>query len=252
MSRGIERSIRAASLAIALLATVAVVRWTRAHPFPLWWDEANYFKQVVDDRRAFLDGGIAAGLKSLLFADNVRPPGYRAIAAPVAAITLRGLALLRTIAFSVTIAAFLLLWRGCRMVASESSSFLATAMVFSIPEILTSGAWFGTEYPLLFAIALLLYSLIRHAPVGVAAAVVLGLLSKTSFLLIGGPVLLTAMITSRNRKETQTLLVASVCGTLIAAGWWCWDPVDALRFAQLGRTFERVSFEHPLSLPALA
>lgn len=241
--------LRAAPVAIALLATIAAVRWLDAHPHPIWWDEANYFNQVVDDRQAFLQGGAVAGLKSLLFADNVRPPAYRMIVAPVAAVALPSLALLRTIAFCVTAAAFVLLWRACRIVASPPSALLAAAIVFSIPEILSTGAWFGTEYALIFAIALLLDSLLRDQPVGVAAAVALGLLSKASFFVIGGPALLTAMLLSR--EQIRKLMLSAAAGALIAAAWWYWDPIDALEFAQLGRVFERLSYQEHLSSPVL-
>lgn len=247
-SPGLDRAIRLASLIIALLATIAAVRWTRAQPFPLWWDEANYFNQVVDDRRAFLDGGAVALGKSLLFADNARPPAYRAVVAPVAAMTLPSLALLRAIALCVTMASLVLLGLACRTVASSSSSLLAAAAVFAMPEVLASGAWFGTEYPLFFAVALLLFSILRDVPAGVAAAVALGLLAKTSFLAIGGPLLLAALIAARSRRS---LVLASACGMLIAASWWFWNFASALQFAEYGRTYQRGAYDHPLSLVVL-
>jgi hypothetical protein len=246
-TRGIDRAVCLVSLAIALLSAVAAMRWIHAHPFPIWWDEANYYNQVVDDRQAFLRGGPLAVVKSLLFADNQRPPAYRALVAPLAAVTLPSLPLLRSLAFILFMVSLALLWTACRAVASVPNALLATALVFSTPAVLASGAWFGTEYPLYLAIGLLLWSVLRDSPLGVAAAVALGLLAKASFLVIGGPVLLVAMITAANRQAARKLFLAAAGGALIAAGWWWCDPVAALQFAQLGRTFERAAFHHALT-----
>ncbi len=54
-----------------------------------------------------------------------------------------------------------------------------------------------------------------------------------------------------SREQVRKLIVAAACGALVAAAWWCWDPIAALEFAQLGRAFERIAYEHPLSLAAL-
>jgi hypothetical protein len=251
MMRGIDHSLRVVSLLILLAAAIAALRWNAAQRYPLWWDEANYYNQVFDDRQAILQGGPAALAKSLLFADQDRPPAYRALAAPFVAVTLPSLSLLRTFALCVTISSMLLLWRACRTVASPASALLGTALVFTSPAILASGSWFGTEYPLLLAVALLLDSLLRDAPLGVAAGIALGLLAKASFLTIGGPVMLAALLTARHRDELRRLLLASACGGVVAASWWYWNVVPALRFAQLGRTFARAAFTNPLSLATL-
>jgi hypothetical protein len=245
---GIDRAVRVASLAVAVLILGAVLRWTAVQHFPLWFDEAWYYNQVFDDRQAFLRGGPVATVKSLLFADPERPPAYRALVAPIGAVTQPSLPLLRAIALGFTIGALLLLWRACRAVAGPAASLLATVLLFSSPAILLAGSWFGTEYPLLLSIALLLYALIRRNPLGVAAAVALGLLSKSSFLLIGGPVMLAALLTVHDRRELRRLFLAGTGGVVFAAGWWSWHLGSALRFAQLGRTFERAAFTDPLSL----
>lgn len=235
--------MRAASLVIAVLALIGAVRWTRAHPYPLWWDEANYYNQVADDRRAFVERGPIAMVKSLVFADNERPPAYRALVAPVAAATLPSLALLRGIALCVLLVSLVLVWQACRTFADSASALLATVLVLAMPQVLASGAWFGTEYPLYLAVGLLLLALLRDAPIGVAAAVALGLLAKSSFLFIGGPAVLVALMTTRDRRK---LFLAAACGALVAAGWWLWDPGAVLRYAQLGRTFERAASDQGL------
>ena len=252
MPRGFDRAVCVLSLAIALLSTVAAMRWIQAHPFPIGWDEANYYNQVADDRQAFLRHGPLGVVKSLLFADNQRPPAYRALVAPLAAVTLPSLTFLRSAGFLLFVAALALLWAACRTVVSVPNALLATVLVFSMPAVVASGVWFGTEYPLYLAVGLLLCSVIRGAPLGVAAAVALGLLAKASFPAIGGPVVVVAMITAGSGHAARKLLLASACGVVVAAGWWWWDPVAALQFAQLGRTFERAAYQDTLTLATIA
>jgi hypothetical protein len=233
---------------IVVLATLAAVRWTASHPFPLWWDEANYFNQLFGDRATFDRDGVTGVLKSLLFADPARPPAYRMLALPLAIASLPSLAALRILALMVTLASMALLARAARAVATLPSALLAASFVLAMPGVLTSGAWFGTEYPLFLAIALLLAALLRHSPLGLAAAVALGLLSKTTFALIAGPALLAALLLARDWRERRGLLVPSAAGALVASAWWGWNAAPALRFGQLGRTFERASLGEVFSV----
>lgn len=243
----VDRVSGVLALLIAALAIVAAVRWTAAHPQPLWWDEANYYNQVIDDRAALLRGGLPGVVKSLLFADPARPPAYRAAVLPLLG-QRPTLALLRSFALCVTIGAMALLAWGVRAVASRASALLAAAFVLAMPGVLTSGAWFGTEYPLFLAVALLLASLLRGWRVGLAGAVALGLLSKTTFALVGGPAILAALLLARDWRTRRDILLPSALGALTASGWWFWNAAAALRFGQLGRTFERASLGDVYSL----
>jgi hypothetical protein len=229
------------------LAVVAAVRWTAAHPQPLWWDEANYYNQVIGDRTAFLRGGLPGVARSLLFADPARPPAYRVAVLPLI-VQRPTLGLLRRFALLVTIFAIALLAWAARAVVAWSSALLAAAFVFAMPGVLTAGAWFGTEYPLFLAVALLLASLLRGWRLGLAVAVALGLLSKTTFVLIGAPAILVALLLARDWRTRRDLFVPSAIGALAASGWWFWNVGPALRFGQLGRTFERASLGDVFSL----
>src|SRR5688500_5447870 len=85
---------------------VMAASWFRDHPLPLYWDEAAYINQVLDDRDALREGGIVAVVKALLFNDPIRPPAYRTIALPVAACLPPSVFLLRTVAFIAVVLAF--------------------------------------------------------------------------------------------------------------------------------------------------
>lgn len=245
VATGFERVSSVIALLIVAASLVAALRWTGTHPLPLWWDEAHYANQAIADRAA-IGRGVVAGVKALLFDDPVRPPAYRALVLPFTVVEWPRLALLRAIALGTTFLAMLLVYRASR-------SALAAAMVFSMPAVLTSGAWFGTEYPLFLAIGLLLAGLVpRTSPLLIAPAVALGLLSKTTFVVIAGPALLAAVLFARrDRRELAKLVIAAACGAAVSAGWWVWHLLPALRFAQLGRTFMRASLGSPLALETL-
>jgi hypothetical protein len=144
----------------------------------------------------------------------------------------------------VTLASIAIVAIACRQLASWPSSLIAAATLLATPEVLGSGGWFGTEYALFFAVALLLLGVARRSFVAIFAAVALGLLAKTSFFLIGGPVILYAIY------RRPKLFFAASLGAMVAAGWWMWDPGAALKFAQYGRTFPRAALDAPLAVAA--
>jgi hypothetical protein len=243
----VERVSGATALLIAILALVAAVRWTAAHPQPLWWDEANYYNQVIGDRTAFIRGGLPGVARSLLFADAARPPAYRMGVLPLL-VEPPPLDLLRRVALVMTIVAMALLAWAARAVATRSSALLAASFTLAMPAVLTAGAWFGTEYPLFLSVALLLASLLRGLRFGLTVAVALGLLAKTTFVVIAAPAILVALLLARDWRARRDLLVPSAIGALAASGWWFWNAGPALRFGQLGRTFERASLGDVYSL----
>jgi hypothetical protein len=237
------------AVAIAALTLVALFRWWSAHPYPLWWDEANYVNQSIDDRQAFAERGMGGLARALLFNDPLRPPAYRVFALPFPSKVI----VLRSVSLAVSLIALALLVLAVRGVSTTSGALLAAAMALAMPGVLTSAGWFGTEYPLFLAVAILMAALIpRVSAIGVALAVALGLLSKTTFVVIAGPALLVALLFARrDRRAVSQLFAGGVAGAAIAAGWWLWHARPALAYAQYGRTFPRASLGEGLAtLPA--
>jgi hypothetical protein len=237
------------AIAIIASALFALVHWWSAHPFPLWWDEANYANQMFEDRDAFAQRGIGGVVRAWLFNDPVRPPAYRVFALPFPP----RLLLLRTVATAISLIGFALMVVAARRVVSTSAALLAAAVVFAMPGLLTSAGWFGTEYPLLLAISILMAALIpRISPPGVAIAVALGLLSKTTFVVVAGPPLLAAFLYLRtDRRNMLRLAGGAFAGAAIASGWWLWHLGPALAYAQYGRSFQRASLGAALALETL-
>lgn len=217
-------------LAIAALAAslIAGIRWSTQHPLPIHWDEANYINQAIVDHHLFASGGVVRLVKALLFEDPLRPPAYRAFVAPVTMAVTPTLPLLRAIALLVSLVAMALLWSAARTVSSPVSALLAVAVVFSMPGVFLSAVWYGTEFPLFLAMALLLHSLLRGSLPGVAVAVAIGCLAKATFFFMAGPAILAALLIDRRPR----LIVAAALGALIAVPWWVYHAQDAIAYAR--------------------
>ena len=231
----------AAAVAVALVA-VAMLTWNARHPRPIVWDEANYEAQTIHDAELARGGGAVRLAKAFIFEDVERPPAYRVLAFPLTMLgaSLRGLRVLSIAFFVLTCA--VLAWGAPRGGA-------VAALLFAIsPGVIVAFEWYGTDFPLLLACAMLLAALGRPrfdfalTLLGVA----LGLLSKTSFLIFGAS-LLGARLVVESWPVKRRVLIASALGAVVAAPWWWWNWRPALQFANYSRVFPRTAVgEHRL------
>jgi hypothetical protein len=224
----------ATAVAVALVAA-AMLLWNARHPRPIVWDEANYEAQTSHDLDLVRSAGIPRLLKGFIFEDVERPPAYRVFAFPLTVLgaSLRSLRILSLLFYLLTCALlYLAAPRG--------------ALLFALsPGVIAAFEWFGTDYPLLLACAMLLLALVRPrwdfwlTMLGVA----LGLLSKTSFLIFGAALLGTRLLIEPWLIKRR-VLIAGATGALLAAPWWWWNAAPALKFANWSRVFPRLAVEH--------
>lgn len=249
----LKAATRVAAVLISALSIALAVLWARQHPFPIYWDEAEYVNQVFDDRDALGSAGVPGVVKALLFRDNARPPGHRLLALPFAASHAPSLQSLRLLSGCACLLAAVLLMLAARSATSSGVSLLAASMTLSAPAFFLSAAWFGTEFPLFLATSLLLFAVIdRVRPLLLTLAVALGFLAKASFPGVLLPVLLVRAIQSRrDRSKLLAMTGGTVCGVLLAAPWWWWNWKSALGFAEYGRTFPLAAMRSPLSPQAI-
>lgn len=243
-----HRSTAATIGVVTLLLSVgAMLWWSIDHRFPVEWDEANYVNYVLDDHRRFVEGGFTALAKSYLFADRVRPPAYRVFALGSATgIFDQSVTTLRL----HSAAAFLLCAALLHFAAGGGAAGWWTVAFFSAsPAIVNTFLWFGTEFPLFFATAILLVALMREWKFGaltaiLAIALTIGALSKITFFAVAGPAVLAWLLSAtkqERRARVAALAIASVVCLLIAGPWWGWNYRLALEYAQYGRTFPRAA-----------
>ncbi len=134
-------------------------------------------------------------------------------------------------------------------------------MLALCPGMIFESMTFGTEYPLFVATSAMLYFLFsnwntgkdsRAARVGLGMSLGLGALAKATFLLIGGPALLAALIFSARKRITsptpKSLIISGLIGTAIALPWWALNFQQATESAAGARSFYR----HSLGPPSLS
>ena len=257
-----------ASFAIGTYAllTVAALVWILDHPLGTSWDESMYFNQVLSDTaRVKSASGAAGNLTTLggvfLKTDRFRPPAFRLLAFPVAYAFGFSPTIVRLVSFIFLGATLALTYLTVRRVASASSAALSVVILALCPGMIFESMTFGTEYPLFFATSGMLYFLFsnwntgndtKSACVGLGLSLGLGALSKATFLLIGGPALLAALIFSMSRKisspTTRSLMISGLIGLAIALPWWALNTVPAMESAASARAFVR----HSLGSPSVA
>lgn len=228
--------MKVAAWATVAIVAIAMLVWNARHPRPIVWDDANYEIQTIHDAELARSGGPVRLAKAFLFEDVERPPAYRVIAFPFtfAGASLQGLRMV-SIAFFVLSAA--LLYFG----APRGGAI--AAMLFALsPSVIAGSEWFGTDYPVILASAMLLAALGRPrwdfwlTALGVA----LGLLAKTSFVVFGGTFMIARLLVEPWPKKRSVFLSGAI-GALIAAPWWFWNWRSAVGFANYSRLFPRLA-----------
>lgn len=219
-----------ASLVTLLLIVTAIIRWQLAHPLPIYWDEANYACQARIDQNLIARGGVTAAIKALLFEDPQRPPAYRVFAMPWSFFWTPSLPFLRALSLTGSLIALGFLWRAACVVASPEAALAGVAAIFVMPGVFLSAGWYGTEFPLFLAIAVLLNSILREQPVGVIIAVAIGCLAKLTFFVIAAPAILAYLLFRRRAP----VVVAAIPGIALAAPWWFYHWRDAIGYARYG------------------
>jgi hypothetical protein len=242
----------------ALVLLAASTSWILAHPYAVQWDEASYFNQALTSIWRVHTGTLRQIVGVLLGSgDSTRPPAYRVLVLPF--LWLFGLhiaaARFSSLALSCLSAAFL--FSATRRVASPAAGAFALFVFLLSPEVVASSIFFSTEAPLFLATSAMLYFLFvfwsggnRPADwIGLGLAVALGLLSKTSFVLIAGPVFIFALIVSFRSKPRVTgpafLFKAGALAALVAVPWWVRNIGPALHYASYARDWTRSSLGTP-------
>lgn len=236
----------------------AAIRWSLDHHYPVHWDEAQYLNDVAIDAERLRAGLLLRLGGRILIKNWGHPPAYRLFAVPVLALfgfhptTARLVSLL---CFALS-AAFIYL--ATRRIASQLAGAFAVLIFCLSPQVVSASIWFSTEGPLYVATSAMLYYLFMSWTdpsersskwIGLGLAVGLGLLSKTSFLLLSLPVLAFAVVAARCRhvgvSPLKSLCKAGALALLIAGPWWVFNSRSALEFARWSRSDARFSLGAP-------
>ena len=228
--------------AACLIAVIAgCFGWVVANPQPVYFDEALYANSVINDLAATRAHGIAGFLDAYWRVDPLRPPAERLLVFPIVLAFGPQLFLLR----AVSIIGFLLaaLWLGAtvRVAAGDAAAALTMALVVAAPVLVHAVKMYGTEFPLVLALvgtAWYLTARPRQWPL-LGLCIGIGLLSKVSYLVSGGPMLFAALLGKSRWPDIarpRAIVSASFLGAAIAGTWWIRDGLVAWNYGRFAAT----------------
>jgi hypothetical protein len=237
-----------------VLIAAAAIRWSLDHPYGVHWDEAQYLDEVAVDSHRLQAGMVLRTGGRILLKSRERPPAYRLLSDPVLAL----LGFHTATARLVTLACFGLsawfLYMATKRIASRVAGAFAVLIFCLSPQVVSASIWFSSEGPLYLATSAMLYYLFAswtdtsetsRTWIGLGLALGLGFLSKSSFVLIGLPVLAFGLVIARWRpllvSKSSSLFKAGVLGLVVAGPWWLPNARSAFAFARWSRGDARYS-----------
>jgi 4-amino-4-deoxy-L-arabinose transferase-like glycosyltransferase len=243
---------------LLLPVLIAAIRWILDHPYGIHWDEALYFNNVLKDLHNLYSGSLRQLASILVGGDVRRPPANLLLALPFLALFGFHTALARLVTLACWGASGWIIYLTGRRIASPAAGALA-ALVFCLsPEVISASVFFSTEGPFFLATAMLLYYIsfywgdeAEHARgwIGLGLSMGLGLLAKSSFLLIAGPILgVTLFFIHRkhlNLPALYSFVKAGALAFVIAAPWWLKNLGAALAYTKFAREQPRNSLGSP-------
>jgi len=236
----------------------AAVRWSLAHPYGIHWDETGYIDEAFIDAQRLHNGLLIRLGGRILLGSWGRPPAYRLLADPFLAIFGTTSTVARLVSFACFGLSSWFIYLGTSRIASRIAGAFAVLVFCLSPEVISASIFFGTEASLYLATSAMLYYLFQSWSepserarnwIGLGLAVGLGLLSKTSFLLVALPALMFWFVICRRRKLSPLGLAfplkAGALGLLIAGPWWLVNIKGAMAYAQYARGTARNSLGPP-------
>lgn len=243
---------------LVLSVIAAAACWILDHPYGIHWDEAVYFNNVLRDIHNLHSGSLRQLGSILIGGDIRRPPASLLVALPF--LTLFGFhaAVARFVTLTCWFASACFIYLTNRRLGTAAAAAIAVLVFCLAPEVISASIFFSTEGPLFLAISMMLFFLSYYWTdatvhpsnwIGLGFAIGLGVLSKSTFVLIAIPALGASLfICYRNRSNTRASLSffkAGVLGFAVAAPWWLKNLRPALGYALFAREQPRNSLGAP-------
>lgn len=227
-----------------ILILMAATRWIFDHPYAVHADEAAYINEVQLDAHRLLNGNLVRLAGRIILGDRNRPPAYRVLALPVLALVGFHTATARFVSLTLSGISLWFIYLTTRQFATYMAGAVAVLFFALSPEVVSASMLFSTEGPLFLATSATLYFLSPYWThrseypvkwVGLGLAIGLGLLSKTSFLLMLFPVLVFTLFVNRQqlgRPGFSWFFKAGALAFVVAGPWWMVNAHPALAFAK--------------------
>ncbi len=232
----------------------AGVLWASRHATGVTWDEAEYVNRAIEDRYIFQAEGLYGLIRTIGCHAPQRPPAYRMMVVPITIPLGVSAPAVRYVSIFVFALALGLIYLVGRLMAGPACGAFAVLALAISPAVLGSIVTYGTEPALYLSVAGTLYFLLRRLPsprrglfdtFGLGFFLGLGLLSKTSFIMVAAPMMAMAFVLAWRRTIPGLypgfLLKATLIGGLLALPWWQRSWREALDYAQYSSQFARHS-----------
>ena len=239
-------------------AFLAATRWIFDHPFAIHWDEALYFDNVLRDIHDLHSGSLRQFASIFVGGDIRRPPANLLLALPFLAVFGFHAAVARLVTLACWGVSGWITYLTTRRIGSPAAGAIAVLIFCLSPEVISASIFFSTEGPFFLAISAMFYfasfywgdELERPRTwIGLGLAIGLGILAKTTFVLIAGPALAASFYYSlRNRSPRTALhsfLRAGAVAFVVAAPWWLKNLGPAVRYTLFARDQSRNSLGSP-------
>lgn len=244
---------------LLLALVVAAVRWMLDHPYGIHWDEALYFNNLLRDLHNLHSGSLRQFGSIFIGGDVRRPPANLLLALPFVATFGFHTVIPRLVTLACWAVSGWLVYLTTRRMTGQAAAALAVLIFCLSPEVVSASIFFSTEGPFFIATAAMLYfasfywSGEAQRPrvwIGLGAAIGLGLLAKSSFLLIAFPVVAVtmALFLRRNRwslSAWSSLVKVGIFAFAVAAPWWIKNLGPALAYTKFAREQPRNSLGAP-------
>ncbi len=241
-----------------LLIIIAATRWILDHPYGIHWDEALYFNNVLRDIHNLHSGSLRKLGSILIGPDGVRPPANLLLALPFLALFGFHTAIARLVTLACWGVSGWIIYLTIRRIGSSAAGAVAVLVFCLSPEVISASIFFSTEGPFFLATSIMLYFVsfywggeAEHPRgwIGLGLAIGLGLLSKSSFVLIAAPVLAVTVFFARRQHLTiralYSFIKAGAIAFVIAAPWWLQNLGYALSYSKFAREQPRNSLGVP-------
>lgn len=241
-----------------VMVTIASISWMKDDPQAISWDEASYFNHVIQDLSAFKSSGLHGIAWNLLREDDDRPPAYRLLSIPFVIVFGFSPTVVRLVSTGFFIVTLLIVFLAARILAGREAGAIAAVFLCLCPGAIWCDLIFGTEFPLLLAVAATLYFLfvnwnreheLPYSWIGLGISLGLGALSKVTFLMFGFTLVSLTLIMSWRKivinPSPGFLIKASALGTFLSSPWWLLNYHSYLAYANYARTFVRHSWSLP-------
>lgn len=237
---------------------VAAIFWARANPYGVHWDEAQYLNEVGLDVKRLWAGKLLTVGGRILIKNYGRPPAYRILALPFLAIFGFHIVVARLVSLTCFAFSSWFVYLATRQIAGSIAGAFATLVFMLSPEVVSASIFFGTDASLYLATSALLYYVFvswrddsdaSKSWIGLGLAMGLGFLAKTTFLLIGFPVIAFWMIAGHygwlDIPNIKAQKKAGTLALLIAGPWWLLNGRKSFGYASYARGFVRDSLGSP-------